>query len=284
MKRKAATERAKILRRVRYVGLALMVVSLIHSSVYALDPLGPPGADLLKGELKGGIDVSWSFQDLNTIQGKYTQTTDGVLTDSGTAGLGTLEDFETYRAYATFAYSPIRNWEAFVRLGGTMGELGDEFWSDSEDFESQPEFALGAGIRATFFEEIALKVGGIIQANVTEFDGQVDASHWPAPDYLEIKMFEVQAALGVTYLFSDRLALYGGPFAHVIYGELDYVYSEAVSGDLVTWRFNWDIEDDINYGGFLGARIMLRQDCSFNIEYQQTSDAQAIGASLMLRL
>ncbi|MFC1637297.1 hypothetical protein ACFL5Z_20955, partial [Planctomycetota bacterium] len=277
MKRKVTTERYEILKRVRFFSLALMVVSFISSSVYALDPIGPPACDLQKGEFKGGIDVSLSRQDLNTSQGNWTQTTDGVLTDSGIADLGTLKDFETYRAYATVAYSPIHNWEAFLRLGGVVGKLGDEFWSDSEEFDSRPELAVGAGIRATFFEEIALKIGGLVQANWSEFDGKVDASHWAAPDYLEIRMLEVQAAVGATYMFSDRLSIYGGPFAHLIYGDLDYVYSEANIGDFITWRFDWDIEDDINYGGFFGARIVLRRDCAVNIEYQQTSDAQAIG-------
>jgi hypothetical protein len=85
-------------------------------------------------------------------------------------------------------------------------------------------------------------------------------------------------------MFSDRLSVYGGPFLHMIYGDLKYVYSEVDAGDFITWRFDWDIEDDINYGGYVGARFQLNRDCSFNIEYQQTSNASAIGASLLWRL
>jgi hypothetical protein len=113
------------------------------------------------------------------------------------------------------------------------------------------------------------------------FDGQVDAPSQPGS--LDMDMLEIQAALGATYLFSDRFAVYGGPFINMIYGDIEYVYSEEDSNDFVTWRFNWDIEDDINYGAYVGTRIMLKQNCSLNIEYQQTSDAYAIGAGLMLR-
>ena len=281
MKRKTAIESSRTFRPVRYFGLALMVICSVSSSVYALDPLGPPVCDLRKGEYKGGIDVSLSRQDFETTPSKFTETINGV-TNVGTAGL-TLKDFETYRAYATLAYSPMYNWEAFVRLGGAIGELGDEFWSESEEFESRRELALGGGLRATFYEELALKIGGVVQANLSQFDGKLDASHWIAPDILEIEMFEIQAALGAMYMFSERFSVYGGPFAHLIYGDIDYVNSREENNTLIIRKFNWDIEDDINYGGYFGAQFKLRRDCSVNIEYQQTNNAQAIGASLMLR-
>jgi hypothetical protein len=96
-------------------------------------------------------------------------------------------------------------------------------------------------------------------------------------------MLEIQAALGATYLFSDRFAVYGGPFINMIYGDIEYTYSVEDTSNLVTWQLDWDIKDDINYGAYVGTRIMLKRDCSFNIEYQQTSNAYTIGAGLMLR-
>jgi hypothetical protein len=283
MKRKATIGKSKALGRVCSFGVALMIVSVVVSPAFALDPMGPPATDLRKGEYKGGIDISFSSQDLDTSPGTWKRYVDAVLDDSGPANLGTLDNFEVYRAYATVAYSPAYSWEAFVRLGGATGELGDEFWSQGEEFDSGLELAVGAGLRATFFEELALKIGGLVQANYSEFDGKVDASGWAGPHFLEVKMLEAQAAIGATYLFSDRFSVYGGPFAHVIYGDIDYVYSVNDNFDFVTWRFNWDVEDDINYGAYFGARYKLKQDCSFNIEYQQTSNAYAVGASLMFR-
>jgi hypothetical protein len=284
MKRKAIMHHSITLSRVCSFGLALVVVSLISSTAYALDPMGPPAAELLKGEYKIGLDLSISSQDLDMEQGTWTLMTNGTPSGSGTVNLGTLNDFETYRAYTSFGLNVTRNWEAFLRLGGTRAELGDEFWSDGEEFESLTELTFGGGLRATFYEEIAWKIGGLVQATWNEYDGKVDASHWPGPHFLEIKMFEVQAALGATYLFSDRFSVYAGPFLHMIYGDMDYVYSEADGGYLNTWYFNWDIENAINYGGYLGAHIQVDRNCTFNIEYQQTGNANAIGASLMWRL
>lgn len=284
MKREAASGRVEGMRRVCYFGLALIVVSFVGSPAYALDPMGPPASDLRKGEYKAGIDICLSSQDLETTQGDWTLSVGGVSEGSGIVELGVLEDFETYRAYATFGFGLTHSWEAFLRIGGTTAELGDEFWGQGEQFESRTELAVGAGLKATFFEEIALKIGGLIQANYCEFDGQVDSSQWAGPHFIEIGMMEVQAAVGATYLLSDRVSVYGGPFAHVIYGDLDYVYSESDGSTLATWRFAWDIDDGITYGGYFGSRIVLKRDCVFNIEYQQTGNANAIGASVMWRL
>lgn len=283
MKSKAITKLLRSPEEIRYFGLVLIIAGLMSSSAYALDPLGPPACNLQKGQYQGGIDLALSFQDIETSVGDWARYEDGVLDEAGAVGLGTLDNFETYRAYLTVGYSPEYSWELFARLGGITGELGDEFWSEGEGFESRRELALGGGVRKTFFEEIALKIGGVVQANWTQFDGQLEASHWFGPHYLEVDMLEIQAALGATYLYSDRVAFYGGPFVHLIYGDLEYVYSVAEFSNLVTWRFDWDIDEDINYGAYFGARFMLRRDCSFNIEYQQTNNAYAIGAGLMLR-
>jgi hypothetical protein len=69
----------------------------------------------------------------------------------------------------------------------------------------------------------------------------------------------------------------------MIYGDIEYAYSTEDGSDFINYQIDWDIEDDINYGAYVGTRIMVKQDCSINIEYQQTSDAFAIGAGLMLR-
>lgn len=282
MESKATIKQSRGLRRIRYFSLALFVAGFLSSSAYALDPLGPPGSHLRKGQYSGGIDLVLSRQDLETSVGDWTVHMDGVLNNAGIAILGTLENFETRRAYANVGMNLAHNLDAFLRLGGTTAELDDEFWSEGEGFESHRELAIGGGIRKTFFEEIALKIGGVVQAGWYRFDGQLDASHWPAPHFLEFDLLEIQAALGATYMFSDRLSIYGGPFAQMIYGDLDYVYSTEDTGNLLTWRLHWDFEEDINYGAFFGTRIMIRQNCSVNIEYQQTGNGQAIGASLML--
>jgi hypothetical protein len=236
-----------------------MIIIFVSSPVFALDPLGPPCSDLRKGEYKGGIDVSFSSQDLETDIGSLTEYVNGVVAYAAPVKLDTLNDLEMYRGYATVAFSPVYNWEAFVRL-------------------------VGAGLRATFYEELALKIGGLIQANYSEYDGKVEASQWSGPHFLEIKMLEVQAAVGATYMFSDRFAIYGGPFAHVIYGDLDYVLSLDQFGDFVTLQLNWDIQDDITYGAYFGAQYKLKRDCAVTLEYQQTSNAYGIGAGVMFRL
>ena len=285
MKRTATMHHSITLSRVSFFGLALVVVCLIGPSAYALDPLGPPIADLHKGEYKIGLDVSMSSQDLETSLGYGSLYVNGAYNSSGPVYLGTIKDFKTYRAYVNVGTNLISSWEGFLRMGATTAELGDEFQGQGEKYDSRTEFTIGGGIRTTFYEEFALKIGGLAQVNWTEYDGHLDASSLPAPHFVEINLLEAQVALGATYLLSDRVAFYGGPFAHVIYGDIDYVFSDvSTAGDLQTWRFSWDVEDSINYGGYLGATITLKRDCTFNIEYQQTNNANAIGASLLWRI
>lgn len=281
MKSKVVTEKDQHAKVTRYFILALFVAGFVSSSAYALDPMGPPTCVLQKGEYRNGLEVALCSQDLETSLGKWKQYINGVLDDSGSVSLGTLDNFETYRGYLTVGYSPYRTWEIFGRLGGVTGTLGDEFWSAGEDFESKRELAISGGVKKTFFEEFALSIGGLVQASWMKFDGELDTPL--RPGFLDIDMLEIQAALGATYLFSDRFAVYGGPFINMIFGDIEYTYSTELTSDLVTWQFDWDIEDDINYGAYVGSRIMLKKDCSLNIEYQQTSDAYTIGAGLMLR-
>ncbi|MBN2315330.1 MAG: hypothetical protein JXM79_15485 [Sedimentisphaerales bacterium] len=282
MRSKIVTGKDKHVRGTRYFILTLFVAGFVSSSAYALDPMGPPACVLQKGEYRNGLEVTFGSWDLETSTGKGTRYVNGVYdVGSNTVNLGTLKNFETYRGYVTVGYSPYRTWEIFGRLGGVTGTLDDEFWSEGEKFESHRELALGGGIRKTFYEEFALTIGGLAQANWTKFDGPLETSD--KTGFLDIDMLEIQAALGATYMFSDRIAVYGGPFITMIYGDIECVYSYENGSDFVTLLFDWDIEDDINYGAYVGTRIMLKQDCSINIEYQQTSDAYVIGAGLMLR-
>ncbi len=281
MKSKVKTENDKSARGTRTFVMALIVAGLMCSSVNALDLMGPPACVLQKGEYRNGLEIALCNQDLETSIGGWKRYVNGVLDDSGSVSLGALDNFETYRGYVTVGYSPYRSWEIFGRLGGVTGTLGDEFWSEGEDFESHRELAVSGGVKKTFFEELALSIGGLVQANWMKFDGQLDAPL--RPGFLDIDMLEIQAALGATYMFSDRIAVYGGPFVNVIYGDIEYTYSVESASDLVNWQFDWDIEDDFNYGAYVGTRIMLKRNCSVNIEYQQTSDAYTIGAGLMLR-
>lgn len=257
------------------------VVMMSCSTVFALDPMGPPVADIRQGQLNEGIEYSYSKMDIKLQEGKWIEYFDGVFNDSGQATSFTLKDFKMNKVYFNLGYGFTDNLDAFLRLGATTTSFGDSIWEDSEKFDSNVDFTIGAGIKATFYEDDKLKVGGLLQASWAEFDGKLNASHWSAADFVEISMAEVQIAVGPAYKLDDHVTIYGGPFWHFITGDLEDEVNEAVGGGLLNSKFSWDIDDSSNFGAYIGTQIDINENTSFNIEYQHTSDSDAFIAGFL---
>jgi hypothetical protein len=283
MKRGTTPASTENMKKIWLLGLALVMVGFGASTAFALDPMGPPAAELKRGQLGLGLDYSHSEMDLEMGDGKLTEHRDGVFDVSAELASLTIKDFTADRVYARVGYGVIENWEAFLRIGGTMGEFGDSLWDDGEEFDGDIDFAVGGGVKATFYEGFNLTIGGLLQVSWAEFDGKLDASHWPAPDFVGIDLAQMQIAAGATYMWTDRVSVYGGPFAHFIQGDFDDVFSTEDGGDLVTTELSWDIDEGPTYGAYVGTRVKLVEECSFNIELQLTGDAYAVGASVMWR-
>jgi hypothetical protein len=265
------------------LGLGLVMVGFEASTAFALDPMGPPAAELKRGQLGLGIDYSHSEMDFEMGDGELTQHRNGAFVASAELPSLTIKDFTADRAYARVGYGALKNWEAFLRIGGTMGDFGDSLWGEGEEFDGDIDFAVGGGVKATFYEAFSLTIGGLLQVNWAEFDGKLDASHWPAPDFVGIDLAQMQVAAGATYMWTNRVSVYGGPFAHFVQGDFDDVSCVEDGGDLLTSELSWEIDEGPTYGAYVGARVKLVEECSFNIECQLTGDAYAVGASVMWR-
>ena len=48
-------------------------------------------------------------------------------------------------------------------------------------------------------------------------------------------------------------------------------------------NYSYDIDESSIFGGYLGAQIDIAKDISFNIEYQHTAFADALGMNLLWR-
>lgn len=265
--------------------LIFFIISFGGTTAVALDPMGPPAANMEHGQFSVGADFSHSNTDLELTNGVWTENLDGAFYDWGEAVDLTLKDFKVDRGYVRLGYGITDNCEAFLRVGGSRAEFGDFIWEDSENFDSRAEPSLGLGVKATFFDGGNFSFGGLFQANWAGFDGKLNASHWAAPDFVEIDMTEVQIAAGMTVMLSDRVSIYGGPFAHFIDGDLKDTFSaiDSGTGGLLTSQYQWDIEEDSSFGGYLGTRMELTENCSLNIEIQHTASADAFGAGIVWR-
>ncbi len=280
MKRETFLPRAGNSRSIWLLGFVLLVG---HSAAFALDPMGPPTAGLRQGQLKEGIEYSYGTMDLKLNDGIWIEQLDGVFYDAGNAEPLTLKNFKTNKAYYNLGYGIIDGLDAFLRLGATTATFGDSIWEDAEKFDNHADFTVGCGIKATFYEDDNLKLGGLFQANWTEFDGRLSAAHWAAADLVEMSITEIQVAVGPTYKLADNISIYGGPFFHFVVGDLDDEFSEASEGGLLTSKYSWDVDGSSNFGGYIGAQVDIAEDLSFNIEYQQTESADALSVGLIWR-
>jgi len=264
---------------------ASIIFGFFCPAVFALDPMGPPATDIEKEQFKIGVDYSHSNMDLELNNGTWIEYLDGIFYDWGEAVDLTLKSLKINRGYANFGYGIVDNCEVFLRLWGSNVKFGDSIWEDSEKFNSRAESAIGFGVKATFFEECNLKLGGLLQANWAELDGKLYAKHWAASDFVEADIAEIQIAVGATCMLSDRVSVYGEPFLHFIDGELKDIFSEVDTGTggLLTSEYSWDIEKDSAFGGYLGTQVKITQNCSLNIEFQHTAAADAFAAGVACR-
>jgi len=280
MKRETFLSKAGNTRSIWLLGFVLMVGG---SAAFALDPMGPPTADLRQGQFEEGIEYSYGTMDLKLKDGIWIEQLDGVFYDAGNADSLTLKNFKTNKAYFNLGYGIIDGLDAFLRLGATTATFGDSIWEDAEEFDNNADFTVGCGIKATFYEDDNLKLGGLFQASWAEFDGRLSAAHWAAADLVEMSIAEIQVAVGPTYKLADHISIYGGPFFHFVVGDLDDEFSEASEGGLLTSKYSWDVDESSNFGGYIGAKVDIAEDLSFNIEYQHTESADALSAGLIWR-
>jgi hypothetical protein len=271
------------MRKIRLFGCVLLILGLCGSNAFALDFMGPPTTEINKGAFRAGVDYTYSNMDLKLIEGTGSVYDSSGLLNSGDIASVTITDFELNTLYASIGYGIFNNCEGFVRIGAAKATFGDEFWNQGEEFDSDIDFATGAGIKANFYNEFNWKIGGLIQINRLKLDGKVDSSSWtiPQPQFVDMTTTEIQIAIGATYMYSRRLTIYGGPFAHFISGDLDFEFSLA--SDEVFGDFSYKINEGPTFGGYIGAQINLSQKNSANIEYQHSSEADVVGASLVMR-
>lgn len=271
-------------RKIWLLGFALMIIGLGGSNVFAMDLMGPPVAEMEKGMFRGGIEYSFSKMDLDLIEGNAIIYRNGEPLGSGTAQSLPIKDFKVNMLYAALGYGVFENCEAFLRMGAANATFGDSLWEEGEDFDSGIDFAIGCGVKATFYEGFDWKIGGIFQVNRSELEGELDSSSWviPQPHFVEIGTTEMQIAMGAKYMYSSRISIYGGPFVHFISGDFDYELNR-ITDDFDTGEYSWEINEGPTYGGYIGAQFKFAKNYSANIEYQHTSNANVFGANIMMR-
>ena len=267
-----------------YLGFAIAMVFMSGPAAFAMSTMGPPSADLKQAQFKIGVDYSYNKMDLKFKSGKYVEYLDGIFDIAGPQSNLKLKDIKINTVYANLGYGVTDFFEAFLRLGGTNARFsGTTFWESGEEFDSDTDFAIGGGVKATFYDDGRLKLGALFQADWSEWDGAIRPKDWPvADDTVTFRVTQLQIAVGPSYKLTDMVSIYGGPFLHFVYGDWEDIYSYDDAG-LITAKNTWDVKEDSNFGGYIGAQVEISGNSTFLIEYQYTSATDAVGASVAVK-
>jgi hypothetical protein len=168
---------------------------------------------------------------------------------------GILDDVESDLYLGRAGLGLFDGFEVFGRFGvGETEELGNEF-------------AWGFGTRATFIEKDKVSWGALFQrmslsAEETGYVGGYLLSG-------DFDVYEYQFAIGPTFKH-NRSSVYFGPFLHFIDGDADFVSLGSV-----------DIEQESEFGIYIGVLWKLAENSSLNLEFQGTDDAGVAAISLI---
>ena len=234
----------------------IIVFVLLFSLMFeakAIDFMGPPTAGLKQGQWDVGFIYSFSEMDLEV---------------SGYGISDTLKNVESNRYWANLGYG-LADWlEINLRLGAANAE------ADDLEFDGSTDFAWGFNTKITFASDEKIDWGALFQMSWLKTDDSYDFSAYgySGSADVEVDAYEIQIALGPT-LKMEGWKLYGGPFVHLVEGDLD----AKVAG--VTYGF--DLEEDSAFGGYVGTQIDLAENTALNVEGQLTGGGWGIGGGIV---
>ncbi len=265
-------------KRILLLGVVLMVVGLCASAALALDPMGPPAAGLKKGQFSAGVDYSYSEMKLKFNESHYS--------GGGTLTPFKSKDFRMNKVYANIGYGITNNLEVFLRLGTADVAFRN---NNSDYYNGDYDFAIGFGTKTTFYERDKLKIGGLFQVSwagsdteaIMNYSSYQTGDMWS--DVAHVDTIEFQFAVGPTYSLTDKVSIYGGPFFHIVDGDVRGEWHNSSTGAYLGDEF-YDIDETSTFGAYIGTQVDVTQNTSFNIEYQHTAAANALGMSFIWRL
>jgi len=270
--------------------LAVIIVALYFccSVTFALDPIGPPAGTLKRGQFGIGADYSFSDMDFKakgrSILTTYNVTSRNIISVQSQKQRLSLDGIEVHKAYANLGYGITNCMEAFLRLGAANAE-----WRDDGD----THFSLGLRTGVTLYQKDVLKLGALAQFSWAEsgFDSLplttvIGGTPYPSITSGRLTMQEIQITLGPTYDLTKDISIYGGAFFHFADGKLNLRSRASTTGipDIGYYLdSSYDIDQVSELGAYIGTKIDITNNISYNIEYQHTASAYAIAMHLVWR-
>jgi hypothetical protein len=253
----------------------LVCVLLTGAGAFAFSFIGPPTAELEKTTTKRD-------EGKTKITSKHFETNWGYIFSFSEQDIGvggeSIEDFQMTRHYFTWGIAIDENFNFNVLLGGVSGEADKKDINDAlgvdgatSDFDGDWGFSPGFNLKCTFIHGETVDWGATYQMTWFSTEDTVDTVLGPVKAEFD-NAYDIQVAVGPT-VDMGCWDLYGGAFYYMLDGDVDFEYYGFDIGSL-------DIEEDDNFGGFIGAKFELMKNTDFVVEYALGNDSQALSGSL----
>ena len=229
--------------------VVLFVLGLAGTAL-ALGPLGPPTAGLKTGKFSVAGEYAFSDSDVE-VEGE------------------TLKGLESNIFLGQLGYGISDDWEVYGLLGAADHEIDD---LDPLDFSY--DFAYGFGTKYTFAKGEKLSWGALFEMGWRSGDDSIDVGVDSAD--VDFDYFEMFIAVGPTWKVSECFRIYGGPFFYMLDGDIEI--EGTIEGE--AFDVSGDMEEESEFGGYVGAEWDLSANACLYGEVQFTSDMTVYGGGI----
>jgi hypothetical protein len=246
----------------------LMCIGLMGTGAFAYTLIGPPTAELVK-EFKtvDGKDFI-SREDKHSYIFSYSQM------DLDIGGV-TVEDVELNRHYYSWGVALDENFNFSILLGAVAGQMDKEdIGADAtSDFDGKYGFSWGFNVKSTFHHGEKVDWGATCQMTWFTTEDTINVTGVGPVEFEIDDAYDLQVAVGPT-VDMGGWKLYGGAYFYMLNGDLE------LSTPALGWPITEDIEEDDEFGGFVGAQFNLFDSTDLIVEYAQGNDSYAVSTSI----
>jgi hypothetical protein len=261
--------------------LVMGLLCLASVQTYALSFMGPPTAELNQGQYSVGYNYSYSIQDLDKVRDDLIMLNGGIITSTGESLLK-IEDLTVQRHYLGINCGFTDWWEIYARIGlsDVKGEIQVFGSGQKPEYNFDNDFAWGWGMKITFKKNDTIAWGAALHMNWLDTSASTTEyipGTGPRRDNISIDTYDTLLAVGPT-IDMGGWKLYGGPFYYSFDGDylrernffaLDYIEREEAN-----------IQEDSDFGAFVGAVVDLNNYGDLTAEFSFTSDGWAVGTGI----
>jgi hypothetical protein len=254
---------------------------LMYTQTFALSFMGPPTAELNRGQFSVGYIYSYSVQDLDKVSENWSVINDGVITSTGKDQLK-IEDLSVQRHYIGINCGLMDWWEIYGRIGlsdvkGDVHLFGQE---QESGYNFDNDFAGGWGTKITFKKNDTVAWGASLHMNWLDTSTSTTEYIFGSgvrKDNVNIRTYDILLAVGPT-INMGGWKLYGGPFYYSLDGHYDR--EQNLFGLNYIEKEDANIQEGSDFGAFVGAVVDLSENSDLTTELSFTSEGWALGTGI----